>query len=119
MLVHFNGSYVESIDGLKLGSKKGIKISITKTELDGLEVYNYRGAAADLGKVYCEPPSEVTSEGALKSDVMDIVEIRQNCSVADKGVDQSILLNQYRQLVSLQFVLHPAHEPATIRYNPS
>jgi hypothetical protein len=119
MLVHFNGSFVDRIDGLKVSSEKVITITITKTKIGSSEVFSFRGLAADFGDLYCELPSEVSSESVMKNGIMQSMEIRQNCTVDDKLVGQSIMLNQSRQLVGLKFVLHPGHEPATIRYNPS
>ncbi len=118
LLVRFNGSFIESVDGLMLSNKKDVAISITKTKLDTSEIYSYRGLAAEFGDVHCELPSEVSSELPMGSGVMQTIEISQKCSVGDKFAQQRIMLNQSRQLVGVQFVLHPAHEPATIRYNP-
>ncbi len=117
MLVRFNGSFVESIEGLSVSPQKAISISITKTKFETSEMFSYRGIAADFGDIYCDSPSEVASELALDSEIMQIVEMRQKCSVDGRLVGQSIFLNQSRQLVGLKFILHPAHEPATIRYN--
>ena len=99
-------------------SEKVVDIYITKAELGTSEVFSYRGLASDLGDLYCEPPSEISSELKLKTGIMQVVERRQNCSEGDKLVDKSIILNRSRQLVGLLFVLHPAHETATIRYDP-
>ena len=118
MLVRFNGTFVERVDGLKVSPEKAIAISITKTKIDTSEVFSFGGLASDLGDLYCEAPSEVSSELTLKTGIMQIMERRQNCSADGKLVSQSIMLNRSRQLVGLQFVLHPAREPAMIRYNP-
>lgn len=117
ILVHFNGSFVEKIEGVRLNPRMAMKIFVTRTALDGSEVFSYRGQAADFGDLYCDLPYEVSSEVAIKTGIIQAREIRQNCSLDDKVVTQSITLNESRQLVGLQFVLHPAHEPATIRYN--
>ena len=118
ILVHFNGAFVEKIEGVKMKTRLAMDVSISKTKLEGSEIFSYRGPSADFGDLYCGLPFEVSSELALKTGIMLTKEIRQNCSVDDKLVDQRITLNESRQLVGLQFVLHPAHEPATIRYNP-
>lgn len=118
LLVRFNGSFIESIAGLKLGPDKVFTISITKRKVDSYEVFSFSGFAANFGDLYCQDPIENSSELALKTGIMPIMEISQKCLVNNQLVDQSILLNESRQLVGLRFFLHPAHAPATIRYNP-
>ena len=118
VLVHFNGSFVEKIEGVRLKTRMAMDISITKTKLEESEVFSYRGLTADFGDLLCGLPSEVSSKLALKTGIMRTKVIRQNCTIDENFVYQSITLNESRQLVGLQFVLHPAHEPATIRYNP-
>ena len=118
LLVRFNGSFVESIEGLKLSSEKVLTISIAKTKVDSSEVFSFSGFEDNFGDLYCEVPTEVSSQLSLKTGTMPIIEISQKCFVDNQLVDQSILLNESRQLVGLQFFLHPANQPATVRYNP-
>jgi hypothetical protein len=117
LLVLFNGTFVEKIEGLRVNSQKPIDISISKTELGGLEIFRYRGRLVDFGELSCELPSESVSETARKNGNMQTIRIRQACSIDDNETYQTLVLNQSRQLVALQFVVHPAHPVATIRYN--
>ena len=43
ILVHFNGVFVEKIEGVRLNSGAEMDISITKTKMDASEVFSYRG----------------------------------------------------------------------------
>lgn len=115
-LVHFNGAFVEKIEGIRLNPRATMDISITKTKLDELEVFNYGGLKSDLGDLLCEPPSETANELALEFGSMSIIEITQKCFVEDRVVKQNIILNQTRQLIGLKFFVHPARQPVTIRY---
>ena len=117
ILVHFNGAFVEKIEGVRLNSRIAMEISITKTKLGGLEVYSYRGASSDLGELLCDSPNESINDLALEIANMRLIEITQKCFVEDRVVEQKIILNQTRQLMGLQFFVHPARQPVTIRYH--
>ena len=116
ILVHFNGVFVEKVEGVRLNYGAEIDISITKTELDASEVFSYRGATSALGDMSCDPPEEIINNLALKVGSMQVIEIKQKCLTEGRVVEQSITLNQTRQLVGLQFFVHPARQPVTIRY---
>ena len=116
ILVHFNGVFVEKIEGLSLNAGVEMDISITKTKMDASEVFTYRGASSALGDMPCDPPKESINNLALKVGSMQVIEITQKCLIEDRLVEQSITLNQTRQLVGLQFVVHPERQPVTIRY---
>ena len=45
ILVHFNGTFVERVEGLKVSPEKVVDIYITKAELGTSEVFSYRGLA--------------------------------------------------------------------------
>ena len=104
---------------MKVSPDKVLAISITKTKVDSSEVFSFSGFAANFGDLYCEGPTEVFSQLALKTGIMPIIEISQKCFVDNQLGDQSILLNESRQLVGLQFFLNPSNQPATVRYNPT
>ena len=116
VLVHFNGSFVEKIKGVRLNSRTEMDISITKTKLDGSEVFSYRGATSDLGDLLCDSPNESIKNLALEVGNMQVIEITQKCVLDNRVVEQNITLNQMRQLMAMQFFVHPAREPVTIRY---
>ena len=116
ILVHFNGSFVEKIEGVRLNPRMEIDISITKTRLDGSEVFRYRGVTSDLGDLLCDSPNETVNDLALEIGSTRVIEITQKCFVDDREVEQNIVLNQARQLMGLQFVVHPARQPVTIHY---
>ena len=117
ILVHFNGIFVEKIEGVRLNSRAEMDISITKTEMDASEVFSYRGATSALGDMLCDPPEESISNLALKVGSVQVIKITQKCIIEDRVVEQSITLNQTRQLMGLQFFVHPARQPVTIRYS--
>jgi hypothetical protein len=117
ILVHFNGVFVEKIEGVRLNSGEKMDISITKTKMDASEVFGYRGATSDLGDILCDSPEESINNLALTVGSMQVIEIIQKCLIEDRVVKQSITLNQTRQLVGLQFFVHPARQPVTIRYD--
>ena len=116
ILVHFNGAFVEKIEGVRLNSRPAIGISITKTKLDDSEVFSYRGGNSDLGHLLCDSPDESINDLALEVGNMRVIEITQKCRVDDRVLEQNITLNEARQLMGLQFFVHPAREPVTIRY---
>ena len=116
VLVHFNGAYVEKVDGLKLNSKVTLDISITKMEVDGAEVFRYSGPTSNLGSLLCHAPKETASDLGLEIGSMKIIEITQKCFVNERVLEQSIILNQTRQLMALQFFIHPERLPVTIHY---
>ena len=116
VLVHFNGSFVEKIKGVRLNSRTEMDISITKTKLDGSEVFSYRGATSDLGDLLCDSPNESIKNLALEVGNMQVIEITQKCVLDNRLVEQNITLNHMRQLMAMQFFVHPAREPVTIRY---
>ena len=116
IVVHFNGLFVEKIEGLRLNSGAEMDIFITKTKMDASEVYSYRGATAALGDMLCDSPEESINNLALEVGSMQVVEITQKCFIDDRVVEQSITLNQARQLMGLQFFVHPARQPVTIRF---
>ena len=116
ILVHFNRSFVEKIEGVRLNSRMEMDISITKTKLDGSEVFSYRGATSDLGDLLCDAPSETANDLKLEIGSMRVIEIIQKCFVDGREVEQNIVLNQTRQLIGLQFFVHPARQPVSIRY---
>ena len=117
ILVHFNGVFVEKIEGVRLNSGEKMDISITKTKMDASEVFSYRGVTSALGDMLCDPPEESINNLALRVGSMQVIEIMQKCLIEDRVVEQSITLNQTRQLVGLQFFVHPARQPVTIRYD--
>ena len=117
ILVHFNGVFVEKIEGVKFNSGAEMDISISKTTMDASEVFSYRGAASALGDMLCKSPEESINNLALKVGSMQVIEITQKCFIEDRVVEQSITLNQTRQLMGLQFFVHPARQPVTIRYD--
>jgi hypothetical protein len=117
ILVHFNGVFVEKIEGVRLNPRAEMDISITKTEMDASEVFSYRGATSALGEILCDSPEESINNLALKVGSIQVVEIKQKCSIEDRVVEQSITLNQKRQLMGLQFFVHPARQPVTIRHS--
>ena len=117
ILVHFNGAYVEKIEGVRLNPREAMEISITKTKLNRSEVFSYRGPTSDLGDVLCDSPNESINDLALEIANMRLIEITQKCFVEDRVVEQKIILNQTRQLMGLQFFGHPARQPVTIRYH--
>ena len=117
ILVHFNGVFVEKIEGVRLNSGAKMDISITKTKRDASDVFSYRGAASNLGDMLCDPPEESINNLALRVGSMQVIEIMQKCLIEDRVVEQSITLNQTRQLMGLQFFVHPARGPVTIRYD--
>ena len=117
ILVHFNGVFVEKIEGVRLNSGEKMDISITKTKMDASEVFSYRGATSALGDMLCDSPEESINNLALTVGSMQVIEIIQKCLTEDRVVKQSITLNQTRQLVGLQFFVHPARQPVTIRYD--
>jgi len=116
ILVHFNGVFVERIEGVRRDTRIAMDISITKTTLDGSEVFRYKGANTDFGDMLCEPSNETSGDLALEIGSIRVVEITQKCVVEDRVVEQSITLNQARQLMGLQFFVDPARQPMTIRY---
>ena len=116
ILVHFNGVFVEKMEGVRSNSGAEMDISITKTTMDASEVFSYRGAASALGDMLCNSPEESINNLALKVGSMQVIEITQKCFIEDRVVEQSITLNQTRQLMGLQFFVHPARQPVTIRY---
>ena len=117
ILVHFNGAFVEKIEGVRLNSRTEMDISIAKTKTDASEIFSYRGATSSLGDMLCDSPEERINNLALKVGSMQVFEITQRCFIEDKVVKQSITLNQTRQLMGLQFFVHPARQPVTIRYD--
>ena len=117
ILVHFNGVFVEKIEGVRLNSRAEMDISITKTKIDASEVFSYRGATSALGDMICDSPEESINNLALKVGSMRVIKITQKCFIEDRVVEQSITLNQTRQLMGLQFFVHPARQPVTIRYD--
>ena len=116
ILVHFNGAFVEKIEGLRLDPRVSMNISITKEKLDGSDVFSYRGPTSDLGDLLCDSPDESVKDLALEVGSMRVTEITQKCFVEDRVLEQSITLNQARQLVGLKFYVHPERLPVTIRY---
>ena len=116
ILVHFNGVFVEKIEGVRLNSRAEMDISITKAKMDASEIFSYRGATSALGDMLCDPPEESINNVALKIGTMQVIEITQKCLIEDRVVKQGIILNQMRQLMGLQFFVHPARQPVTIRY---
>jgi PDZ domain-containing secreted protein len=117
ILVHFNGVFVEKIEGVRLNSGAEMDISITKTKMDASEVFSYRGATSALGDMLCDPPKESIGNLALKVGSMQAIEYTQKCLIEDRVVEQTITLNQSRQLMGLQFFVHPARQPVTIRHS--
>ena len=117
ILVHFNGVFVEKIEGVRLNSRAEMNISITKTKMDASEIFSFRGATSALGDMLCDYPEESSNNLALKVGSMEVIEITQKCLIGDKVIEQSITLNQKRQLMGLQFLVHPARQPVTIRYD--
>ena len=117
ILVHFNGVFVEKMEGVRFNSGAEMDISITKTTMDASEVFSYRGAASALGDMLCNSPEESINNLTLKVGIMQVIEITQKCFIEDRVVEQSITLNQTRQLMGLQFFVHPARQPVTIRYD--
>ena len=115
-LVHFNGAFVEKIEGLRLNPRVTMNISITKTKLEGSEVFSYSGPTSDFGDLLCESPNETANDLALEIGSMQVIEITQKCFVEDRVLEQTIVLNQARQLMGLQFYVHPRRSPVTIRY---
>ena len=75
------------------------------------------GATSNLGDMLCDPPDETINDLALEVGSMQVIEITQKCLIEDRVVEQSITLNQTRQLMGLQFFVHPARQPVTIRYD--
>ena len=116
LLVHFNGVFVEKIEGLRLNSRAEMDIYITKKKTDASEVFTYRGATSALGDMLCDSPEESINNLALKVGSISVTEITQKCFLEDGVVEQSITLNKARQLMGLQFFVHPARQPVTIRY---
>ena len=116
ILLHFNGVFLEKINGLRLKSGAEMDISITKTEVDGSEVFSYRGPTSDLGDLLCDSPDESVNDLALEIGSMRVTEITQKCFVEDSVIEQRIILNQSRQLIGLQFFVHPERQPITVRY---
>ena len=116
ILVHFNGVFLEKINGLRLNSRAEMDISITKKEVDGSEVFSFRGPTSNFGDLVCQSPNETANDLALEIGSMRVFEITQECFVEDRVVEQRIILNQSRQLMGLQFFVHPARQPVTIRY---
>ena len=117
ILVHFNGVFVEKIEGVRLNSRAEMDISITKTKIDASEVFSYRGATSALGDMLCDAPEESINNLALEVGSMQSIKITQKCFIEDRVVEQSITLNQKRQLMGLKFFVHPARQPVTIRYD--
>ncbi len=116
ILVHFNGVFVEKIEGVRLNARAATDISITKRKMDGSDVFSYRGAGSVLGDLLCDSPKESIDDLTLEVGNMQVIEITQKCFVDDRVVEQNITLNQTRQLMGLQFFVHPAREPVTIHY---
>ena len=116
ILVHFNGVFLEKIKGLRLNSGAEMDIFITKTEVDGSEVFSFRGPTSNFGDLVCQSPNETANDLALEIGSMRAIEITQECFVEDRVIEQRIILNQSRQLMGLQFFVHPARQPVTIRY---
>ncbi len=116
ILVHFNGAFVEKIEGVKLNPRMELNISITRTKLGGSEVFSYSGPTSDLGDLLCDSPSETVNDLAREVGNVRVIEITQKCLVDDRVVEQNITLNQTRQLMGLQFFIHPSREPVTIQY---
>jgi len=116
ILVHFNGVFVEKIEGVRLDTGVEMDISITKTKRDASEVFSYKGATSALGDMLCDYPEESSNNLALTVGSMQVIEMTQKCFIEDRVVEQSIILNQTRQLMGLQFFIHPARQPVTIRY---
>ena len=116
ILVHFNGAFVERIEGVSFNPKVVMDIFITQTKRDGSEVFSYRGPTSDLGDLLCDSPDESINDLAREIGSMRVVEITQKCFVEDRVVEQSIILNQTRQLIGLKFYVHPERLPVTIRY---
>jgi hypothetical protein len=116
ILVHFNGAFVEKIEGVRLNARVSMDIFISKAKLDGSEVFSYRGPTSNLGDLLCDSPNESINDLALEVGSMRVIEITQKCFVEDRVLEQSITLNQTRQLVGLKFYVHPERLPVTIRY---
>ena len=117
VLVHFNGVFVEKIEGVRLNSGAEMDISITKRKMNASEVFSYRGATSVLGDMLCDAPEESINNLPLKVGSMQIIKITQKCFIENRVAEQSIILNQARQLMGLQFFVHPARQPVTIRYD--
>ena len=117
ILVHFNGALVEKIEGVRLNPRVAMEISVTKTKLDGSELFSYRGPTSDLGDLLCDAPNQSINDLALEIANMRVIEITQKCFIDDRVVEQNIILNQARQLMGLRFFVHPARQPVTIRYS--
>ena len=116
ILLHFNGVFLEKINGLRLKSGAEMDISITKTEVDGSEVFSFRGPTSNFGDLVCQFPNETANDLALEIGSMRVFEITQECFVEDSVIEQRIILNQSRQLIGLQFFVHPGRQPVTVRY---
>jgi len=116
LLVRFNGAFVEKVEGLKLIPGVATNISITKMEVDGTEVFSYSGPTSDLGNLPCDYPNETANDLPLETGSLRVIEITQKCFVEERVLEQSIILNQTRQLMGLRFFIHPGRSPATIRY---
>ena len=116
ILVHFNGVFVEKIEGVRLNSEAKMDISISMTKMDASEVFSYRGATSDLGDLLCDSPNETANDLTLEIGSMRVIEITQKCFAEERELEQRIILNQMRQLVGLQFFVHPERLPVTIRY---
>ena len=116
VLVHFNGAFVEKIQGVRLNRRMEMDISISRTKLDESELFSYRGPTSGFGDLLCDFPNETVNDSALEVGNMRIIEITQQCFVDDRVVEQRIILNHTRQLMGLQFLVHPARGPVTIRY---
>ena len=83
---------------------------------DAIEQQNWTGLKSELGDLLCDYPKESSNNLALKVGSMQVIEITQKCFVEDRVLEQSITLNQTRQLVGLKFYVHPERLPVTIRY---
>ena len=116
ILVHFNGVFVEKIEGVRLNSLIGMDLSITKTEVDGSEIFSFRGPTSNFGDLVCQSPNETANDLALEIGSMRVIEITQECFIEDRVIEQRIILNQSRQLIGLQFFVHPGRQPVSIRY---
>ncbi len=82
-----------------------------------MDVFRYYNRAVEYGELICMEYSEKTPEIKPEYANMSTIELSQECFVGDKAVEQSLILNQSRELVGIRFVLHPERQLATIRYN--
>ncbi len=115
-LVRFNGSFVDRLEKLKFGADGLVDISISKSEIGKSQVFKYVGKMANYGEIICSAANETYISATMDEISQELIEVRQNCVVGGKEMDQRLILDRSRRLVSLAFFIHPAREPAMISY---